>query len=69
MLTAGEDDSTICNKIWLDAEELARLKHITGYSKLYKDVEFSNVVLTKTQAEEKAKYAREHRDEQMPEGV
>lgn len=69
MLTAGEDDATICNKIGLEAEELARLKHITGYSKLYKDVEFSNVVLTKTQAEEKAKYAREHRDEQMPEGV
>lgn len=69
MLTAGEDDATICNKIGLEPEELARLKHITGYSKLYKDVEFSKVVLTKTQAEEKAKYAREHPDEKMPEGV
>lgn len=69
MLTAGEDDATICNKIGLEPEELARLKHITGYSKLYKDQEFSKVVLTKTQAEAKAKYARENRDEKMPEGV
>lgn len=70
MLMAGEDDATICTKIGLEAEELARLKHVTGYSKLYSDVEYSPVVLTKTQAEERAAYARTHPDEiPLPEGL
>lgn len=66
MLREGEDDATICNKLGLEAEELARLKHITGYSKLYEDVEFSPLVLTKTQVEEKGLYKKEHPDEVIP---
>jgi ParB-like chromosome segregation protein Spo0J len=66
MLNAGEDDATICNKLGLEAEELSRLKHITGYSKLYADSEYSTVVMSKTQAEAKAAYGREH-DEKIPE--
>lgn len=66
MLQEGQSDADICNKLGLEAEELARLKHITGYSKLYQDQEFSKVVLTKTQAAEKAKYAREHPEEKVP---
>ena len=59
----------ICNKLGLEAEELARLKHITGYSKLYKDMEYSKVMLTKTQAEERAAYARANPGEKIPEGL
>lgn len=69
MLEAGEDDATICNKLGLEAEELARLKHITGFSKLFKDVEYSPVVMTKAQLEAKAAYAREHPEVDMPQGV
>lgn len=69
MLEAGESDVDICNKLGLEAEELARLKHVTGFSKLFKDHEYSKVVTTKTQAEAKAAYRREHPDEVMPEGV
>lgn len=66
MLQAGEDDVTICNKLGLEPSELARLKHITGYSKLYKDVEFSTVAMTKTQMRAKAQYRKDHPDERVP---
>lgn len=66
MLMAGETDETICNKLGMEASELARLKHTTGYSKLYENVEHSSLVLTKTQVEEKARYAQAHPDETVP---
>ena len=66
MLEAGENDETICKKLGLEAEELARLKHITGYSKLYKDVEYGPVILGKTQLEAKAAYKKEHPNEHVP---
>lgn len=67
MLEEGQTDEQICNKLGLEAEELARLKHITGYSKLYADVAtYGKVFMTKTQLEEKAKYAKEHPDEKVP---
>ena len=40
MLTNGWKDVDICNHLGMDAEELIRLKHITGFSKLFKDVEY-----------------------------
>jgi hypothetical protein len=69
MLEAGEDDATICRKLGLEAEELARLKHITGFSKLFADRQYSKVVTTKAQNEARAAYAREHPGEPLPEGV
>lgn len=69
MLQAGESDEEICNKMGLEAEELAKLKHITGYSKLYRDVKYKPAVSTKAQAEARAKYSREHPDEKVSEVV
>lgn len=69
MLREGETDVVICDKLGLEAEELAKLKHITGYSKLFKDQTYSRVDITKGQQEERAEYARNHPDEKMPEGV
>lgn len=66
MLQEGASDVEICNKLGLEAQELARLKHITGYSKLYADQEFSKVQLTKTQMREKAKYKKENPHEHVP---
>lgn len=67
MLQAGENDSTICNKLGMEPQELARLKHITGYSKLYADVEeYGEVVMTRAQLEGKAEYKKEHPDEVVP---
>lgn len=69
MLEAGEDDMTICNKLGLEAEELARLKHITGFSKLFHDTEYSTVVSTKSQVEARANWRKQNPDEPQPEGV
>lgn len=66
MLEAGESDTEICNKLGLEAEELARLKHITGYSKLYANVEFSKPMLTSAQMKAKADYKKAHPDEHVP---
>jgi ParB-like chromosome segregation protein Spo0J len=66
MLKEGQDDATICAKLGLEAEELARLKHITGYSKLFGGKEYSKVMLTSRQLEEKVKYKKEHPDEHIP---
>lgn len=64
MLEAGESDETILNKLGMEPQELARLKHVTGYSKLYSDIaEYSAVYMTHTQMREKAKYKKEHPDE------
>lgn len=41
MLYEGQSDADICNELGLEAEELVRLKHITGYAKLYKNVEYN----------------------------
>lgn len=65
MLEAGESDAAICSKLGLEAEELARLKHITGYSKLYSDIDYSPVRMYEGQLKEKAKYKAAHPDEHV----
>ena len=41
MLDNGWADEEICNHLGMEPDELLRLKHITGFSKLFKDVEYS----------------------------
>lgn len=41
MLKNGWKDSDICNELGMDVEELHRLKHITGFSKLFENTEYS----------------------------
>lgn len=67
MLAENESDATIISKLGLEPQELARLKHTTGYSKLYGDVkQYSEVYMTQTQLREKARYKKEHPDEPVP---
>jgi ParB-like chromosome segregation protein Spo0J len=60
MLKNGWDDVAVCNELGLETEELVRLKHITGFSKLYADREFSKSWETTHQLELKRKYKKEH---------
>lgn len=70
MLEEGEDDATICNKLGLEPEELARLKYVTGYAKLYEDVkDYSPYKMNSSQAKLRAQWAKDHPNEPMPEGV
>jgi hypothetical protein len=49
MLENGWEDAAICNELGMEPEELLRLKHITGFSKLFADVEFRTSWQTKRQ--------------------
>lgn len=49
MLENGWSDVDICNHLGMSADELLRLKHITGFSKLFEDAEYSKTWTTKHQ--------------------
>ena len=49
MLDKGWDDVMICNHLGMEADEIVRLKHITGFSKLFKNTEYSKSWQTKNQ--------------------
>lgn len=40
MLDEGWPDDRICNELGMEAEELVRLKHVTGFSKLFENTEY-----------------------------
>ena len=54
MLDNGWSDADICNELGMEPEELLRLKHITGFSKLFKDVEYKKAWQSRHQAKLKA---------------
>lgn len=49
MLENGWQDAEICNHLGMDAEELLKLKHITGFSKLFANAEYKKSWETKSQ--------------------
>ncbi len=49
MLENGWSDAAICNELGMEPEELLRLKHITGFSKLFEDVEYRRAWTTRRQ--------------------
>lgn len=58
MLDNGWSDEDICNKVGLGPEELLRLKHITGFSKLFADTEYRKSWMTRSQI----RIAKEYRE-------
>jgi len=40
MLDNGWSDESVCRELGMEPDELLRLKHVTGFSKLFKDVEY-----------------------------
>ena len=49
MLQNGMSDAEICNELGMEPEELLRLKHVTGFSKLFKDADYSRAWETSKQ--------------------
>jgi ParB-like chromosome segregation protein Spo0J len=47
MLQNGWSDEEICNHLGMEPEEILKLKHITGFSKLFKDVKYNKSWQTK----------------------
>lgn len=64
MLMNGASDLQVCNELGLEAEELVRLKYITGYAKLYENTEYSRAAVSEKQIAEKIKYEKENGGEQ-----
>lgn len=60
MLKNGWSDVDICNELGMSAEELIKLKHLTGFSKLFEDAEYSKAWETKNQLLLKKKYQEEN---------
>jgi len=61
MLKNGWSDVDICNELGMSAEELIKLKHLTGFSKLFEDAEYSKAWETKNQILLKKKYEQENK--------
>lgn len=60
MLENGMDDAGVCNELGLEVDELVRLKHITGFSKLFDNVEYRMAWETRRQIELKKSYKTDH---------
>jgi ParB-like chromosome segregation protein Spo0J len=59
MLEKGWKDEDICNHLGMEPEELLRLKHITGFSKLFENSEYKKSWVTKQQILIKKKHETE----------
>lgn len=56
MLANGRSDVEVCNEIGLEPEELVRLKHITGFSKLYEGRGYNRSRISEAQVKQKLAY-------------
>lgn len=63
MLEEGWDDADICNHLGMEPEELLRLKHITGFSALFKNAEYKKSWMARSQILAKKQYRDENPDE------
>jgi len=63
MLENGWSDEQICKELGMEAEELIRLKHITGFSKLFENVDYQKAWETKNQLQIKKQYQDEKQSE------
>lgn len=59
MLENGWKDSEICNELGMEPEELLRLKHLTGFSKLFENTEYKKAWETKAQIKYRVNAERE----------
>jgi ParB-like chromosome segregation protein Spo0J len=62
MLENGWADADICNELGMEAEELLRLKHMTGFAKLFQGTEYRKAWISKNQIIERKKYEAAQRE-------
>jgi ParB-like chromosome segregation protein Spo0J len=66
MLDNGWSDERICAELGMSVDELLRLKHVTGFSKLFENTDYRKAWETRKQVELRREYARLHPDEEVP---
>jgi hypothetical protein len=62
-LDAGMIDEQVCGELGMEAHELLRLKYVTGFAKLFEDVEYRRAWESRRQSQIRHRYRREHPDE------
>jgi len=62
MLDNGWKDADICEELGMEADELVRLKHITGFSKLFESVEYKKAWETKRQIQLRKEYEKKEQE-------
>jgi hypothetical protein len=62
MLDNGWDDASICNEMGLEVEELIKLKHLTGFAKLFEDVEYQKGWETRKMVRLRTTYEKQEKD-------
>lgn len=67
MLMNGATDVEVCNELGLEAEELVRLKYISGYAKLYEGKEYSRASMSEKQINVKLAYETEMKQNESSE--
>jgi hypothetical protein len=60
MLEGGWTDAEVCNEIGLEAEEMVRLKYITGFAKLFQNVDYTKAWETARQIKLRMDYEKSH---------
>jgi ParB-like chromosome segregation protein Spo0J len=66
MLDGGWSDERICAELGMSGDELLRLKHVTGFAKLFQNVEYRQAWETRKQVELRREYKIEHPEEEVP---
>jgi len=61
MLENGWSDKDICNELGMGVEELIKLKHITGFSKLFSDAEYNKSWESANQIRLKLKHKKDEK--------
>lgn len=62
MLDGGWDDEAICSELGMEADELLRLKHVTGFAKLFDDVDYRRAWETRRQIKIRRRYREGERE-------
>jgi ParB-like chromosome segregation protein Spo0J len=65
MLENGMSDESICKELGMSAEEINRLKHVTGFSKLFEDTEYKQSWKTPKQIQLEKEYRNEQQERQQ----
>ena len=66
MLKNGWGDADVCNELGMSPDELVRIKHITGFSKLFEKASYGKAWETPRQVKSRVEYYKEHPDEADP---
>jgi len=66
MLDNGMSEAEICQELGMQPEEVLKLKHITGFSRLFENAEYSKAWMTKYQIRQKAKMQENNSEQREP---